>query len=107
MAYSSTYPSSVLVRAPFDAVQQLRRVERLHQEVHGAVLKRLLPDVLVVVSGDENDRQLRARSSDPTLQLETVHTWQPHVGKKTRRLPQNARFQERLRGSEDNDLVSR
>jgi hypothetical protein len=99
-------PWSRILHNPFDVLQQLGRIERLHHEIHGTVAKRLLPDVVVIVSGDEDDRRPRALLPDATLQFESMKTGQPDVRNYARRSREDPRFQKFLGGAEQQGLVT-
>jgi hypothetical protein len=52
--------------------QQLAAIERLQHEGNRAISHRSSSDVVVVMRGDEHDRQLWPFVSDPGLQLDAV-----------------------------------
>ena len=75
---SSTNPSGV-VRRPCDVFQQVATIERFHQEGDRAIPQCLLANVIVIMGGDEDDRQLTPLASSPPLQFRPVHTGETHV----------------------------
>src|SRR5262245_31806317 len=71
--------ASALVRRPCDVLQQFTTIEWLHHERGRSVSQCLSADVIVVVSGDEDDRQTRAVASGATLQFKAVDSGQTNV----------------------------
>src|SRR5258708_8096337 len=57
--------------------------ERLSQEGYGSSFECLIPDFLIRVSGDENDRNVVTCSRQVTLQLKSIHACHLHVKHKT------------------------
>ena len=64
---------------PCDVCQQVVAIERFHQEGDRAVPQGLAADVIVIMGGDEDHRQLTPLPSNPPLQLRPVHAGEPHV----------------------------
>jgi hypothetical protein len=61
--------TSGVVRRQSDVFQQIAAIERLHQEGDGAISQCLSADVIVIMRGDQNDRQLTPFPSNPPLQF--------------------------------------
>jgi len=70
--HSSDTTQSTLVCGSCDVFQQLAAIERLQHEGNRAISHRSSSDVVVVMRGDEHDRQLWPFMSDPGLQLDAV-----------------------------------
>src|SRR5215469_17010151 len=66
-----------------DGVQQSRVTERLVQEFHGTLLERLLADVFVFLTGDEDDVNLLPTTFQFLLKVKSGHSWHRDVQDQT------------------------
>src|SRR5262245_14582120 len=97
---------SVAARHPGDVFQQLAGIERFHQESNGAISQSLLPNHVVVMGRDDDDRQLTSFSSNPPLQFGAVDTGQAHVGDDARHAREHTGKDKGLRGCKADGLVA-
>jgi hypothetical protein len=72
--------------------QQIRNVERFRHKVDCAPVKGSLSNLLAIVGGDEDDRQIWPLQSDAALQFDSIHSGHPNVGNETKRLLKSPRF---------------
>src|SRR5262245_47180252 len=70
---------SGVVRRPRNVLQQFAAVERFHQEGHRTIPQRLATHVVVVMSSDEDHRQLTPFASNPPLEFRPIDSRQAHV----------------------------
>jgi len=97
---------SSLVRRPRDVFQQVAAIERLDQERNRAVAQCLSANVIVIMSRDEDDRQLMPFPSNPPLQFRPIDSGQTHVCDDARHARQRTGQQKRFRGFEGDGFVS-
>jgi hypothetical protein len=86
--------------------QQFAAIEWFHQEGNGAVPEGLSAYLLVVMGGDDDDRQFGLVLSNPPLQLRPVHPGQSYICDDTRHARERAGQQKRFRGCESDGFVS-
>src|SRR5215831_3268735 len=66
-----------------NSIQQSRVAERLVQEFHSALLERLLPDVFVLLAGDEDNGNLLPATFQFLLKVKSGHSWHRDVQDQT------------------------
>jgi hypothetical protein len=71
-----------------DRFQQIRCVEGFIKKRNGSFVEGSLSNLLIMVGGYEDDRQLWALQSHAALQLDSVHAWHPNIGDQTSRAAQ-------------------
>ena len=67
------------MQGELDCAQQIRGVERLVQESGGTLTEGSLSNLIVIVGGDQDHRQLGILEPDAALQFESVDARHPHI----------------------------
>ena len=86
---------AVALNSASNGHEQLLPAERLRQESDGARFHRPDRHGNVAVTGDEDDRQLRIRLDELTLQIESAEPWQAHIEHEASRGVRTTHVQER------------
>jgi hypothetical protein len=76
-----------------NSAKQIIGIKRLVKEINSAFGEYSLSDLFVPMAGNKDNGQFRVLAFDATLQLETVHSWHPHVGDEAARFGQDSGLQ--------------
>ena len=95
-----------LTQSRMDRGQQVPGVKWLVKETRGALAESALPGLVIVVTRNEDDRQVRALELNPPVEFEPVHSRHANVRNQTDHRLKVARLHKFLRGREDQNVVA-